>query len=48
MKTVLSFLTQVIGNYLTEGEKIINNDDYLTFKAADGKTYRIDVIEVSE
>lgn len=46
MKTVLSFLQQVISNYLTERETIINNDDHLTFKTVDGKTYRIDVTEI--
>ena len=48
MKTILSFLNGIIGKYLVNGERIEHNDDHLTFKAADGKTYRIDVTEVSD
>lgn len=47
MKTVLALIRECISNYLTDREEITHNDDHLTFLAADGKTYRIDVTEVS-
>lgn len=48
MKAILTLIREIVGKYLTEGESIIHNDDHLTLKAADGKTYRIDVTEVSD
>jgi hypothetical protein len=48
VKTVLTMLCEIMRNYLVQGESVENHDEHLTFHAADGKTYKIVVEEVSE